>query len=1028
MEKKYWLLCGILAGIVTVTLIILAIVLPSTKESSAESESKEHSTPGKDNTNLWATFPGELNTKTFHTFSFYEYADGLKEVTIKDKIKLEEKTKYDNFEFSDTIKFDAVSNYSISKEEPKEKNDKFKTLSLGLFETLETLSNPKDYQQGINSLFYLNKKAFQSSDIFLRHLCSYKLYSTIKEEDIRNNILKGIDTERQDKIIKGDSQYCLKDALGFDYWVKLIGKNDEILKANWLHDTFGLNYEEINSIFSKEEYLYKYWIEFNAKLASDFKCKQADFCGNEIIYNQLISGNVIKSILGEKNSLVNLYTEINKDYYPFESSPELFIFYNVYKAKHSDAKEYKDYTLTVEQLEKLIDEASTLSLLSSKNSAFFLSKLASNDINSIMNKYGINEVLPSFIKEYIYEYLPKLLLYREFKEGQDTYTITPLIKTYSTMAFDSIKKTYYPISQLDNLFNKIYSTLVFNDLQNSLLIKDMDYDDEDICYLIMQQVLDDGRKALKICQDPITSFRSKYNVYKWYDPYPCVMKNETKCDMSLIEHLKNIVYITEDEIKKLYESNSFGEILETNLVNLKESLQCGDKCYDDKYLIKMQFWKSDVTKKLPGDYKCDYLCEILPELISQPYELNYFFKQKNITEDIPEESIDSLISLSPSTGNNILSEENAEAFNNIYNFEKNFALYINGKGKDIFHLFDLLNNIFLFDNIVYTEYESIEDYLQGNNKEDKRYIEYLSNGEYYNNYKPGMNKTTGFNFGINLDTGDSTSMNYDRYTIDTKVLRKIVDINDNKVMNIKKIEYDYITKNNIYVTIPVLNYESLTGNKSFIDGFEYNHEDDTIYYLDKISSGVYTFTFKEEVYYNNDINCRKYVLDVNSLDNNKDSISQKLNKPLTISTNKEGLNAEIKDDIDKENYILVEPYSNMVLESKINFVYSLNTKNYGYLYYKLENEKNYPIFTYNKEYTADVDSFYKAFPSIESLKSFKKTVTIVLIVLAVVFLAVTCFCIYKYFTHKRGRISLNKGPETSLINDSRDATLNKYEE
>ena len=124
----------------------------------------------------------------------------------------------------------------------------------------------------------------------------------------------------------------------------------------------------------------------------------------------------------------------------------------------------------------------------------------------------------------------------------------------------------------------------------------MDYDDEDICYLIMQQVLDDGRKALKICQDPITSFRSKYNVYKWYDPYPCVMKNETKCDMSLIEHLKNIVYITEDEIKKLYESNSFGEILETNLVNLKESLKCGDKCYDDKYLIKMQFWKSDVTK------------------------------------------------------------------------------------------------------------------------------------------------------------------------------------------------------------------------------------------------------------------------------------------------------------------------------------------------------------------------------------------------------------------------------------------------
>ena len=122
-----------------------------------------------------------------------------------------------------------------------------------------------------------------------------------------------------------------------------------------------------------------------------------------------------------------------------------------------------------------------------------------------------------------------------------------------------------------------------------------------------------------------------------------------------------------------------------------------------------------------------------------------------------------------------------------------------------------------------------------------------------------------------------------------------------------------------------MNYEKLNGDKSYIDGFQYNHEDDTIYYLDRISSGIYKFTFKEDSDVKGDLTCRKYTLDESCLNDNSDSISQKLNKPLTISVNKAGLGVKIKDETKNENYICVEPNSNMVLESKINLIFSCNT-------------------------------------------------------------------------------------------------------
>ena len=42
-------------------------------------------------------------------------------------------------------------------------------------------------------MIYLIKKGFQSPDIFIRHLFSYKLFQTLKKDDIKTKILKTVD-------------------------------------------------------------------------------------------------------------------------------------------------------------------------------------------------------------------------------------------------------------------------------------------------------------------------------------------------------------------------------------------------------------------------------------------------------------------------------------------------------------------------------------------------------------------------------------------------------------------------------------------------------------------------------------------------------------------------------------------------------------------------------------------------------------------------------------------------------------------
>lgn len=1035
MDKKIWLILGICFCLLTLMLIILVIVLPIVRKSNAMDDSSSKSIPRLDNTNLWAHFPGELSSTINHKFQVVEYSDNLNTATIKDSIDLTEEVKYDNFNYSeseDKMYFDAKSEFKVEKQETK--NEKINTLNMGLFETLETISNPQDYQLGINSIQYLLNKAFQSPDSFIRHLFSeYYFKNDLQDKTkVLETILKDVESTKANKILSSDSEYSFAKVSGFYQWVKILAIPYSITKATWLTTVFDLTEAEINSVLGKEQYLNEQYIAYNQKLAKDYECEDEKVCGFEIIYTQLISGKVTKDVDASLDSLKSLYNLINKDYYPFDKSPELNLYFEEFKNEINkpDAK-YETYSVSKKQLSKIIGLESQLTILASNNSALFLALVQSKDDKTLLEKYTLTLEQSTFLCYYFYQYLPKLFLYREFKEQDKTYTVTPIAKAFSTITQNLIGQTYYQLSNHQGLYNLLLSKLVWRGLHFKLLNFSMEYEDEDICPLIMQHALDDGRKVLKICSDPTTSFNSPYTLSKWFAPYYCVKSgDESKCDMTIINHLKSLVYITEDEIKAIYSKDFLGDLIEENDKALKEAYQCGDEC-DNDYLAKMQFWKSYVTLNAPvGIEKCDTISQIFPDEFPYPVEL-YYYAKNYTTEEIKEEDVDYLISLSPKS-DDILEEDSYEAFNNRFDLEKEYTLYIENKKNDQqsrYKLIDLFTNGYLYGDKIENEYENIDHLLQGNNVEDLRFIRYLSNGKYYDNFKPGYNKTTGLDFGINLETKEKTYVDYDRYSINTKddKLRRIASINDCPILNIKKKEYNCLSKSYTNIVSPILNLQSLTEDKSFTDGFQYDHEKDSIYYYDRISSRPFKFEFKEEVDID-DQTCRKYELDKGDLssmnekgdlDSGKAFISQKLNKPFVITAGKDGLNDDLSGKISDENYICIEPFSNMVVDSKINLVYSLYTKQFGFLFSKIPNEKVYPLFLYSKLYKVQMSSFNSVFPEIDSYRDFRNTFIIVGIIFIVIFFCVSVFCFYKWKSEQKPLIQMDKnGPKISLINAS----------
>ena len=1055
IDQKKWKFIAITFCAITLVLIVLVIVLPIVIKDNIQTSYVEKSKPNLENTNLWAKFPGDIKTTMTHKFSFLDYSE--KKPKIKDSFTLEEEISYDKFNYTendDKLSFDAKSKFKLSR--PAE-NKTIKTLNLGMFETLEAFSNPTKYQKGINSLQYLISKAFPKPDLFIRQIFTYYLYNDliVDEERVRETVLKNVDKEKADKIlsVEGDyAEYSFKKITGFFKWIKILGLPEEIEKATWLTSLYNLTPDEIDSVLGKNNFLDTSYIDYNGQLAEQFDCEDKKACGIELLYTQLMSGNVTKSV--GLDGMSNLYQLVEPEFYPFSKSPELTIFFEEYKklVGKPDIK-YEDYAPNVDQLNALINSSSPICLLSANNSALLLVLNQTGNTNKVNEIYNISKNILYFMSDYIYEYLPSLFLYQEFTdESGEKYTVDPLAKAQATFAQAIVDKTYKLLINTKGMYNFILSEVVWK-----LLLEKINYNNigsdakqnepDEVCPLIMQKALDDGRKVLKICSDPKTAFDSAETLIKWFAPYYCVVYEEqTGCDMSLIDYLKTIVYITDEEIKAIYNKDYLGGFIEDNDKYLKEVYKCDENC-DDEYLSKKQFWKSELSKNVPEPFtKSSTFSTLFPDKFPFPVEMTYFREILGETEEISEQDIDYLISLT-SKGDTILSEEDSQILVERTNLEKEFTLIMKGKKEKKetkYKTIDILINGYLFSKETTSNYSNVYNIIQGNAIEDKKYVDFLSGGDFFDNYKPNLTQTTGFNFGFDLPNGKEKNISYDKYGIYGKkddtdhTMRKIISINDLPILNIKKSEYNYLLKDYSTIDAPILNYQTLTGDKSFIDGFQYEAEEEPIYFYDRISSRPYKFNYVEDSEFK-DIDCLKYEIDKDDLANNMNEVNdkntqkalltQKLNKPFMISVGNSGLSSEIDNDVSEENYICVDPFTNMVVDSKINFVYSVYTKKYGYINPYIENEKVYPVFTYQKSYEVDIDSYNDYFPNIKSYYTFKLVFLIIGIICIIVCAIISLLAFLKLHKSLVKEDIVKNGPSNEkLINDSSASLTNRTTE
>jgi hypothetical protein len=195
----------------------------------------------------------------------------------------------------------------------------------------------------------------------------------------------------------------------------------------------------------------------------------------------------------------------------------------------------------------MIDSSSPTSLLSSNNSALFLTLNKTGNSYKAYEIYKISTNILQFMSDYIYEYLPSLFLYQEFYDEEKVkHIVDPIAKAYSTITQGVIEHTYRILSKTIGIYNLILSQLVWKSLLNNLTLINnnlKESESDEICPLIMQRALDDGKKVLKICSDPKTSFNSAYTLIKWFSPYYCIVYGEkSKCDMSIIDYLNNSIY------------------------------------------------------------------------------------------------------------------------------------------------------------------------------------------------------------------------------------------------------------------------------------------------------------------------------------------------------------------------------------------------------------------------------------------------------------------------------------------------------
>ena len=1045
MTNKTWIIFFIILACI---FLLITILVPIILKSNIKRKSKSKSKPNSDNINLWARFPGDLETQLFHSFKFYDYSkinETNSEIPLSDSnIIFKEFINYSIINFddkNDEIFFNSKKTYNI---QSNSKEKYVTTPSMGLFELLESLINQPKYIKGINGIKYLFERAIGNYEIFNKKLFTvyshdYLMYDEKRLKDIIFSKIKNEETKN--KLIYNE-EYGFNTTKGYFKWVLLIGNDDLVKNSDWINEQFSLSKDEINSIIGKEEFLSRYLDSFINKLSKELGCDSSKGCGDSLIYYQILNRNVTKVIgidnISELMKKIGLPLEI-------DISPEMDIYFDQIYSKKVEGK-YNEYSLTEKQLFNIVK--GDYSIYSPSNAIYLLNINITKNTTKAYELYSLNEKQLQFITDYIFDFLLNKISYITIKENNKEYTIDENAKTFINFLQILVDNSYGKLIKNNNLLSILRSLIIWKQLE--IEIKQ----NNNLCEDIFQKALDDGKRVLVICQNPKFNLSSIDIVNQWVKPYKCSITGKyDECDMTIYNEINKIIFFNEDDLKKFYDEDIFGKYIISTDKIIKEHYKCKGEC-SNTYLSKLQYTTCEVTKNPPdiiSEKKKDSIKDWDPKNFQVPVELKYY--QKNCGNDCNEKSNGAILSLYNTT-KNILQIENFEAYNNKILLESIYTLYINkitssdlGKKLDIsnsenfFNTFQEMIKSQIFNDTIYQNYSTTLNIIYGNSKEDKMYMKFLSNGDYSEGFKPNKNKTTGFNFYF-YSKLYSNDIKYDDFTIQTnqidksQILRKIVKMNSFPIFNIKKEEYDLITNQYIQIGAPLYNYYDIEkGDIWFSDGYQYESDLETIYYYDELSSRILEFKYKGIKTYNDTIECNNYIMsnqnislnineerDINyNLNETFGLVSQKFNKPFVISSlDNEEIKKKIKIDNEQieNNNICVDPLSNMVLESNLTLVYSIYTKNFGNIFTRLKNNDFYPIILYNRKYNVSIDSYDKVFPGIISYYNWRLFIIIFGLILTAIFIGLSVLFYLRYHNDIRnsdafdGKINENLFPSS----------------
>ena len=1005
MNPEGWLSFYITMAIL---FILFAIFIPIVMKDRMRFSFMDKTKLDKDNINLWGKFPGDLKTELNHNFKFFDYSQSKNSLSlINSSIIINESIDYNitsTDQNNDHINIYSKKNYELKNDS---KIDNINSISMGIFELLETLSNTPEYQKVSNSMKYLFEKIIGNEEVFNKKLYAINSHKTLDEKTLKEIFKKIKSEDVKDKLYK-DEIYGFNKLSGYYRWVILINNSSLYNNVLWIKDTFDLSNEEIESILGKENYLNQEYEKFKKSLIDIFKCPSTG-CGDLLIYYQLINRKI-----SQKFDIEN----INKLNYLIDPFLENDIKYEMdeYFENEFKDKKYEDYSINETILEKILKGSN--SLYNPSNTISLLNNNKTKNFEEIKKKYSISESQSKFIIKYFFDYLPSI--FSKITIKNETIEINKNSRAFSSFLQIIVDNSFGKLIKNSNLLSILRSQIIYAKIK-----KDQN-ESENLCEELFQKTLDDGRRVLKICSNSKFNLSNIEVVNEWVKPYKCSLTGKYEdCNMTIFNELNKVIYFSYEDLKKFYSNDTFGYYIQYTNNIIKEHYKCKDQC-TDYYLAKLQYTTCGVTNNPPDIIKDKKSDSIKNWDSSFDVEVELKFYQKNCSdEDCNEISNGAVMSLYNTT-KYILNSENNDAYNNRILIDGIFSLYskkeyqsefgkkLNIKNSQTFidSFRDMIKTQILKGNL-YQKYKPL-NIIFGNNDEDKLYIQILSNGDFSDNFKPNKEKTTGFNF---YNITQNEILDFDNIQIETKnnkdndkqILRRIVKINNSTYFNIKKEEYNPLSNKTIEIDAPLYNSFDISNNTDiwFSDGFQYDSKLDKIYYYDELSSRILQFDYEKKKEYNS-INCKKYILNNKNISlnlNEKEEIdfklnesfgliSQRFNKPFVISSiDNEKIKDKIKiDDItNKESYFCIDEYTNMVLESNLNLIYSIYSKEFGNIVSMIENNEIYPFILYNRNYLVNIESYNKIFSESDSFKNWRLFVIIFSLVCALVFI---CLAVY----------------------------------